>query len=795
MTSNPGNGRSVLIPRSVLYRAFLILFMAFAVAADGMAQQGGEGRSADGGGEAPYAVLADLIEDPESRERLVQELRALAAGEGAAAAGEAGATAGAPAAGGAGSLPRRIAELTQGIAEGAVAEFRNAGRALASLDGDGPAVDWAEVGRVTLRLGIVIVVTVGLFMVLRRLARGVFARASAWVLAGSGSGILIRRVVAVAFSAVTDVLVILLAWVGGYGLALFALGDAGMMDTRQSLFLNAFLLIETFKALLRVIFAARDDGLRLLPLPAEDAAYWNLWLARLAGFIGYGLMLVVPILTVTVSPALGRVVALIVMVAALISALSIILQNRQKVRGKLEALAARSATGATRVAMSTLARIWHWVAIAYVTALAVVTLVQPEQALPFMARATVVSLLAIGAGFFVSGLLAQIIGRKIQVPEETRRKFPQLEARLNAFVPTVLKVVRVVILAVVVAALLDAWALFDAAGWVVSPSGQASLASMISVALIVLAATVLWLAIVSWIEHRLNPETGGGEPGARERTLLALFRNAVLVVLVTMTVMISLSEFGIDIGPLIAGAGVLGLAIGFGAQKLVQDIITGVFIQLENAINAGDVVTAGGITGTAERLSIRSVGIRDLSGTFHIVPFSSVDTVSNFNREFAYHVGVYGVAYRENTDEVIEHLQAAFEELRADPNHGPNILQDLEIHGVTALADSSVNVRVRIKTVAGTQWAVGRAYNRLVKRHFDAAGIEIPFPHMTLYFGEDKDGSAPPANLRLLGSRAGTGSGPAGSGTGADADPARRPDTPPSPEEAAQAPGGSQGQS
>jgi len=200
---------------------------------------------------------------------------------------------------------------------------------------------------------------------------------------------------------------------------------------------------------------------------------------------------------------------------------------------------------------------------------------------------------------------------------------------------------------------------------------------------------------------------------------------------------------------LLAGAGVLGLAIGFGAQSLVQDIITGVFIQLENAMNAGDVVTVGGITGTAERLSIRSVAIRDLSGTFHIVPFSSVNTVSNYMRGFAYHLGEYEVAYRESTDEALEHLQAAFADLCNDPEHAPQILEDLEIHGVTELGDSGVHVRVRIATSPGSQWAVGRAYNRLVKQHFDAAGIEIPFPHTTLYFGEDKEGQAPAARLAI----------------------------------------------
>jgi small conductance mechanosensitive channel len=195
---------------------------------------------------------------------------------------------------------------------------------------------------------------------------------------------------------------------------------------------------------------------------------------------------------------------------------------------------------------------------------------------------------------------------------------------------------------------------------------------------------------------------------------------------------------------------VLGLAIGFGAQKLVQDIITGVFIQVENAMNTGDVVTAGGITGVAERLSIRSVGLRDLSGTYHIVPFSSVDTVSNFMRDFAFHVGEYGIAYGEDIDEAVTHLRAAFDELAADPEYADDILEPLEVSGVTALAESSVNIRVRIKTAPGLQWGIGRAYNRLVKRHFDAAGIEIPFPHTTVYFGESKDGRTPAANLRMV---------------------------------------------
>ncbi|HBS16005.1 MAG TPA: mechanosensitive ion channel protein MscS, partial [Alcanivorax sp.] len=136
----------------------------------------------------------------------------------------------------------------------------------------------------------------------------------------------------------------------------------------------------------------------------------------------------------------------------------------------------------------------------------------------------------------------------------------------------------------------------------------------------------------------------------------------------------------------------------------------------------------------------------DLYGTYHIVPFSSVDAVSNFTREYGNHVGEYGIGYRESIDDAIVQLEAAFEELKEGP-HKDNILAPMTVAGVTALGDSSVNIRVVIKTTPGNQWAVGRAYNRLVKIYFDKAGIEIPFPHTTLYFGEDRDGNAPPANV------------------------------------------------
>lgn len=696
------------------------------------------------GSQDPSARLADILEDEEAREKLIAELR-----RGARAGGDAESPDGGDRAGEA-SLARRIARFTQGFAEGVVDQTSQAAAAFRSIGGGDAPMDWAALGQAVFDLAAVIAATLALFLVLRRLVRPLFSRASDWALHAGAGYSLLRRTAAVAGAALIDFAVILVAWVGGYLTALFMVGDSGAMNTHHSLFLNAFLIIETFKLLLRVVFASRDSGLRLLPLSGEDAAYWNTWLARLSGFIGYSLLLVVPVVNANLSEALGRVLTLVVMILAFVYALTIILQNRDSVRARLEARAAAASFRFTGFLVAALARVWHLLAIAYFAALTIVTVIRPEDALPFMARATGQTLAAIGIGVFVSVVLTQIIGRRIRVPEDTRLKYPMLENRLNSFVPTALAIIRAAIMVVVVAVTFDAWGFFDLGLWITSETGSLTLTRLITVGIIITLATALWIVVASWIENRLNPETGGGEPGARQRTLLALFRNAVAIVLITMTLMISLAEFGINIGPLIAGAGVLGLAIGFGAQKLVQDIITGVFIQLESAINTGDVITAGGVTGVAEQLSIRSVRIRDLSGTLHIMPFSSVNEVSNYMRDFAYHVGEYGVAYREDIDQVVMHLRAAFDELRLDPEHGREILEDLEVHGVSALADSSVNIRVRIKTRPGSQWAVGRAYNRLVKRHLDAAGIEIPFPHMTLYFGADKSGEAPPANVRMM---------------------------------------------
>ncbi len=233
----------------------------------------------------------------------------------------------------------------------------------------------------------------------------------------------------------------------------------------------------------------------------------------------------------------------------------------------------------------------------------------------------------------------------------------------------------------------------------------------------------------------------------RKLTLLPLLRNIIRIALVLIAGMIVLTQLGINIGPLLAGAGVIGLAIGFGAQTLVRDIITGAFLLMEDSIAVGDWVEAGGHAGEVEKLTVRTVTLRDLSGTVHVVPFGDVTSVTNYNREYGYAMIDAGVAYRENYGHVVQALQDVALELRQDEIWGPDIIGDLEVFGLNNISDSAVEIRVRMKTRPLRQFAVRRAFLERMKQTFDERGIEIPFPHRTIWFGTGKDGQAPPLRL------------------------------------------------
>jgi len=233
----------------------------------------------------------------------------------------------------------------------------------------------------------------------------------------------------------------------------------------------------------------------------------------------------------------------------------------------------------------------------------------------------------------------------------------------------------------------------------------------------------------------------------RAKTLTQVLGDLFRIVIILVGLMLVCSHIGIDLAPLLMAAGVGGIALGFGAQSLVKDIITGFFILLENQMRVGDVVTVAGTTALVEEIRLRTTRMRDLSGNYYIIPNGLIDKVTNWTKEYSYFVFDMGVAYRENVDEVMEVIKSVWDELQRDPQFSSKILEPLEMLGVDSFADSAVIIKFRIKTIPIEQWTIGREMNRRLKNTFDAKGIEIPFPHQTVYWGEPKQGIAPPLHV------------------------------------------------
>lgn len=708
--------------------------------------EGGQASGSAGAVEAEgVRALADLLKNPETREALINRLIEIAETENAAG-GSDGAAAG-EAADEEVPLASKVAQATQTLAQDVSSTVVEVVQSLADIGSVArlDAVNRDVVIEAAILVATVAAVTIGAYWILYQIASRIFAALSR---KAENVGFW-RKSVLILVSGIVDAVNVAGAWALGYAVAL-SIGQSGEIDIRQSMFLNAFLLIEMIKVVLRLALTPGSNEMRLVRLTEETARYWYFWSSRIIGILGYGMLLFVPIVANNISPAAGRGFAILIALTSLAVAVTIVLQNKSTVRDAILGWAARMSDrqrgDPTALVVRVVGFTWHLIISALFAGAFVSWLVNPAEAMVFYLEASGRTLVVIALGAFVLTVMTRAITGGMRLPDDLKLRLPMLEQRLNAFVPGILKVLRLVTLVVVLVAILDSWTLLNVSSWLSDPVGQAFIGRVASAALVAAVAFGLHVGVTAWIDQRLDP-TVGTVATARERTLISLFRNAFTVALSILAVMLVLSELGLDIGPLLAGAGVLGLAIGFGSQKLVQDIITGAFIQLENAMNEGDVVTLAGTTGTVEKLTVRSVGLRDLRGVYHLIPFSSVDNVSNFMRGFSFHVAEIGVAYRENVAEVKDLMKEAFERLK-ETEHGENLLADeLEMHGLTTFGDSAIVIRARIKTKPGTQWALGRAYNEIIKEVFDRAGVEIPFPHMTLYWGEDKQGNAPPLRI------------------------------------------------
>lgn len=539
-------------------------------------------------------------------------------------------------------------------------------------------------------------------------------------------------------------------FVGAY-MATAALEPSAQVRAVGLHFVNAYLIARVLMAAARLLLAPTSASLRILPLSDRSARDLYRWFRRfvIVGVGGYFLIGAAYLLGLPRRGAAALLTGLGLIIA--IMAVVFILRQRHKVATRLRQRASTSSRRlGTAQLCSSLALVWHLLAIAYVIGFFIIAAFRIEGGFAFMLRATVLSLVVFGLAWLSLLGIRRLISHIGHAAGRAPAASP-LRRRSVAYLPLAGATLRLLVTAITLLALLEVWGL-GVIAWLQQPWGQRAFGAALSIGLVLVFATVVWEAASVAIErylHRSGRDGSAIQHSARVRTLLPLLRKALFVFLSIMVIMITLSELGINIAPLLAGAGVVGLAIGFGAQKLVQDIITGVFMLVEDALSVGDVVNVAGLGGVVEDMSIRSIRLRDAAGSVHTVPFSSVSTVTNLTKDFSYYVLDINVAYRENTDEVTNICRKIVDEMRADPHFANDILEPLEVLGVDQFLESSVLVKARIKTRASRQWAVGRAFNGRLKQRFDEEQIEMPYPHRTIYLGVDKHGEAPPLHVHV----------------------------------------------
>jgi len=529
--------------------------------------------------------------------------------------------------------------------------------------------------------------------------------------------------------------------------------------------INSNVLVRLIMAFARLILVPEKPSLNFLPMRRESVYYLYIWVHRIVRtsvygyfFLEAGLILGLPLsLYLFLLKLLGLVVAIL--------AIILIMQNRKGVSlwlrgdqvpleasGPSEPEAIDSEDRKTPMA-GTLRRrfadFWHIGAILVVAGMFITWALEIDGGLYYVIRAIVLTVMVLALTTFFVRMSRRGIDRLFKISEELKNTYPELEERANRYLPLLRHTVRGILYLIAFFSIMQAWGL-GTLSWLLTPQGGAVVSNIVFIFLIVAAAFLFWEIASVKIENYLLREregTAGKKGNTRLLTLLPLLKNVIRITLILIAGMSVLAHLGINIAPLLAGAGVIGLAVGFGSQALVRDVISGAFILLEDSVAVGDWVDMGGHSGTVENLTIRTLTLRDLSGTVHVIPFGEVTTIQNYNRGYAYALIDAGVAYREDYGEVVRALQDVAAELRQDETWGPDITGDLEVFGMNNLGDSAVEIRVRMKTLPSRQFSVRRAFLERMKRVFDERGIEIPFPHQTIWFGVDKDGTAPPMRV------------------------------------------------
>ncbi len=511
----------------------------------------------------------------------------------------------------------------------------------------------------------------------------------------------------------------------------FALLAAGLAPTHASrvvilTVLYAYVAWRLVGAAMRLLTSPSCPQLRLLPLNMQAAQNLVQDISRLTALSVGGYAVAEDALFFGLTRPAHDALLKLVALAVLVVFARVVLRVRRRVKAALRA--PEGAKGLVVVLRNAFAGGWHRIVLFYVWALWLVWVLGISDGFDRLLVFTL-EILALAALLRIANLaIRNGFDRLLAVVEGLDDNYPGVEARIGSYHGAARMFADLLL------GLGGLFCLLEAAGFdVVSWFGPHTLGERLISAIENIAATLL-IALLVWeianvaVERHLAglARTAQLSRAARLRTLLPMLRTTLLTGVVVVCGLVVLSEIGVNIAPLLAGAGVLGLAIGFGSQKLVQDIITGLFLLLENTMQVGDVVSLGGMTGTVENLSIRTIRLRAVDGSVHIVPFSAVTTVTNMTRDYSYAVIDVGVGVNEDPDRISAMLLELATKLRAEQPWRGKILADLEVWGIEHFVDLGYVIRARIKTLPGAHWGVSRELNRLIKHRFDELAIESP---------------------------------------------------------------------
>lgn len=470
----------------------------------------------------------------------------------------------------------------------------------------------------------------------------------------------------------------------------------------------------------------------LFRVRAETAAYIEIWVRRIVavGISGIAFANVALLLGLhrVGYAALLRLVMLVVHLFVVV----IILQCRRQVADAIRAPHGRE--GAAARARNRIAGVWHYLAIALDLALWTVWALNIRNGysllLQYFVGTIAVALIARLAVIVVLSL----IDRGFRIRPEILQRFPGLETRANRYLPLLRKIVSSIIAFMGFVALLEVWGV-DAIIWFYGGQiGSRLLSAVVTIAIAALAAAAIWEVSNALMDRQLNVLSREGHyaRAARLRTFQPMLRTVLLCLIVTVVGLTALSEIGVNVAPLLAGAGIVGIAIGFGSQKLVQDLITGLFLLLENTVQVGDNVSVSGLSGTVENVSIRTIRLRAADGSVHIVPFSAVTTITNSSRGAGNAAVSVNVSYKEDTDRAGQILKDIVADMRREGEYRQAIRGDLELWGVDKVDGSMVSIVGQIRCTDSGRWPVQREFNRRMKQRFQEAGIEIASTGQTI---------------------------------------------------------------